>query len=160
MMGMTATAHALVAGAIASRFGDPVTATLLAFTSHYVMDSIPHWDFGTNWRSRPKRVTGMLAIAETVFGIGMSYAFFGAYLPFAAWAVAVIAAVGPDWLETPWYIFFAKRDKHEPGNRAGITEKSAYAFYKLPNVFHAKAQLPLGLVTQVVTVAFFLLLLS
>lgn len=156
---MTATAHALVAGAIASKFGDPATAILLSLASHYVMDSIPHWDFGTNWRLRPKHMTGFFAIAETTGGIALSYVFFGQHLSFMPWALAVLAAVIPDWLETPWYIFYARQDKSGPGKHASLIEKTAYAFYKLPNIFHSKAQLPLGLVTQVLTVAFFLILL-
>lgn len=157
---MTATAHALVAGALATKFGDPITVTVLALTSHYVMDSIPHWDFGTNWRSRPKRLTGALAIGETVVGISLSYMWFGTHAPLMNWGLAVFASVLPDWLETPWYIFFAHHKKVSPDSRAGIFEQIAYAFYKIPNVFHSKAQLPLGLLTQIITVGFFLTLLA
>jgi hypothetical protein len=157
---MTATAHALVSGAIAARFSDPVTASLLALTSHYVMDSIPHWDFGTNWRNRPKKLTGLFAIGETTIGFILSYVFFGQHLPFGLWLSTVVFGLLPDWLETPWYIFFAHAKKHEPGQRAGVAEKIAYAFYKLPNIFHSKAQFPLGVVTQIATVLFFLVILS
>ncbi|MBI5019684.1 hypothetical protein HZB58_05445 [Candidatus Gottesmanbacteria bacterium] len=157
---MTATAHALVSGAIAARFTDPVTASLLALASHYIMDSIPHWDFGTNWRNRPKHTTGIFAIGETLTGIGLSYFFFGQYLPFMLWAITVLFGILPDWLETPWYIFYANAKKQSPGAHAGILEKVSYAFYKLPNIFHSKAQLPLGLVTQIATVIFFLVILA
>lgn len=157
---MTATAHALVSGAIAARFTDPVTAGLLAITSHYVMDSIPHWDFGTNWRDRPKHKTGIFAIFETTLGLGLSYFFFGQYLSFPLWVLTVGLGILPDWIETPWYIFFANPKKHKPGPNAGIWEKLAFGLYKLPNVFHTKAQLPLGFVTQVVTVAFFIMILK
>lgn len=157
---MTATAHALVSGAIAARFSDPVTASLLALASHYVMDSIPHWDFGTNWRNRPKHTTGIFAIAETLLGIALSYYFFGQYLPFTLWVATVAFGIMPDWLETPWYIFYANQKKHEPAKNAGFLERFTYAFYKLPNIFHAKAQLPLGLITQIAAVAFFLFILS
>lgn len=157
---MTATAHALVAGAIAARFSDPAAASLLALTSHYVMDSIPHWDFGTNWRNRPKQTTGIFAIIETSFGIGASYYFFGQYLPFSLWAATVLFGLIPDWLETPWYVFFANQKKHEPPPSAGPMERLAFACYKVPNIFHAKTQLPLGVITQVATVGFFLFLLA
>lgn len=157
---MTATAHALVAGAIAARFSDPVTACLLAIGSHYVMDSIPHWDFGTNWRNRPKHKTGLFAILETTLGIAASYFFFGQHLSFPLWALTVLFGILPDWLETPWYIFYAHSKKHEPAATAGILERLSYAFYKVPNIFHSKAQLPLGLITQVVTVIFFLVILA
>ena len=157
---MTATAHALVSGAIASRFADPFVGGELALTSHYVMDSIPHWDFGTNWRDRPKHKTGTFAIAETLVGVCLSYYFFGVHLPFLLWAITVGCGILPDWLETPWYIFFAHQKKHGPSARAGIWERTAYAFYKVPNMFHAKAQLPLGAVTQIAAVVFFLFILA
>ncbi len=157
---MTATAHALVAGAILSRFPDPLAASLLAFGSHYIMDSIPHWDFGTNWRKRPKSTTGLLAITDTLLAFTVAYILFAGKVGVVPITLVTIAALVPDWLETPWYIFFARQNKHEPGPRAGIWEKTAYTIYKLPNMFHTKAQLPLGLFTQIATVAFFWILLK
>lgn len=156
---MTATAHALVAGAIAAHFKDPVAAVTVALTSHFIMDSIPHWDFGTNWRNRPKTQTGVYAIAETLFGISLAIYFFHTTVALPLLIITVIAALLPDWLEAPWYIFFAKTDAHGPKKRAGIMEKLSYAFYKIPNIFHSKATFPFGVVTQVVTVGFFVLLL-
>lgn len=157
---MTSTSHALVGGAIANAFTDPILAGALALTSHYIMDSIPHWDFGTNWRERPKYITGMIAIIDTVFGIGISYAIFGRSLPLTLWASTVVLSLLPDWLETPWYICFANNTKRVPQKHASLFEKFAYSLYKIPNVFHTKAQLPLGIVTQVATVAFFIVLLG
>lgn len=156
---MTATAHALVAGVIAKSVPDTVTASILAFASHYIMDCIPHWDFGTNWRSRPKAATAMLAIADTMTAFTVAYVLFAGKVGIMPVAIVTVASLLPDWLETPWYIFFARQNKHEPGARAGIWEKIAYTIYKLPNMFHTKAQLPLGLFTQIATVAFFLVLL-
>ncbi len=157
---MTSTAHALVAGAIASKFTDPVTSTSLALLSHYIMDSVPHWDFGTNWRFRPKKITGLLAIAETLLGIWLSYVLFRSTVPLALWTVTVGASLLPDWIETPWYIFFAHHQKHAPDGRASLAETISFKIYKAQSFFHAKAQLPLGIITQVVTVIFFLFLLQ
>ncbi|KKU83826.1 hypothetical protein A2973_05490 [Candidatus Gottesmanbacteria bacterium RIFCSPLOWO2_01_FULL_49_10] len=157
---MTATAHALVAGAIAAKFPDPVTAAAISFSSHFIMDSIPHWDVGTNWRMRPKTITGIFAIAETIGGMCLSFFLFGGHAPTLTLIVAIVASILPDWLETPWYVLFAHQKKHEPAPRAGIWERFCYHIYKLENTFHTKAQLPLGLATQVVTVAFFLVVLS
>lgn len=157
---MTATAHALVAGAILTRFPDPLAASLLAFGSHYIMDSIPHWDFGTNWRKRPKSITGLLAIADTLLAFTVAYILFAGKMGVVPITLVTIFALAPDWLETPWYIFFARQNKHEPGTNASIWEKIAYTIYKLPNMFHTKAQFPLGLFTQIATVAFFWILLK
>ena len=157
---MTATAHALVAGAIAAKFSDPLTASVLALSSHYIMDSIPHWDFGTNWRMRSKTATGAFAIAETVFGMGLSWYIFGGGAPFITFTSALVASLLPDWAEAPWYMFFANAKKKEPSARANSLEKLFFGAYKLQNKFHTKAQFPFGLVTQVATVAFFLFLLK
>jgi hypothetical protein len=157
---MTATAHALVAGAIASRFTDPVAAGTLALVSHYVMDSVPHWDIGTNWRGRRKTITGILAIADTVIAITVAYFLFAANAPLLTLAVALAASLVPDWIETPWYIFFARQNKQEPAKNAGWLEKLCFVVYKIPNMFHAKAQFPLGVLTQVATVLFFLKILE
>lgn len=157
---MTATAHALVAGAIARSVPDTITASFLAFGSHYIMDCIPHWDFGTNWRGRPKTTTGVLAIADTITAFTVAYILFVGKVGVVPVAIVTAASLLPDWLETPWYIFYAHQKKHEPGPRAGLLERLCYLVYKIPNAFHAKAQFPLGLLTQIATVAFFWILLT
>lgn len=157
---MTATAHVLVAGAIASKFPDPLQASLLAFCSHFIMDSIPHWDIGTQWRSRSKKTTGLLAIFETIVGIGIGISVFANSSQLTTLLFSIFFSLLPDWLETPWYIFFAHQKKHEPSPRADFTEKITFWIYKMENRFHAKTTFLFGVITQVVTVAFFLRLLA
>ncbi len=157
---MTATAHALVAGAIASKFPDPTTAITLSLLSHFIMDTVPHWDVGTSWRNRSKSVTGILAIGETLAGIGISFIVFRSSASLPTLALSIFFSLLPDWLETPWYIFFAHQKKHTPTSSASILEKITYKIYKIENLFHTKAQFPLGFVTQIVTVIFFLTLLK
>ncbi|MBI3560022.1 hypothetical protein HY087_02765 [Candidatus Gottesmanbacteria bacterium] len=157
---MTATAHALVAGAIARSIPDTATASILALGSHYIMDCIPHWDFGTNWRSRPKATTGVLAIADTLIAFTVAYILFAGKVGVVPITIVTAASLLPDWLETPWYVFFAHQKKHEPGPHASMWERLAYLVYKIPKAFHAKAQFPLGLLTQIATVAFFWIILS
>lgn len=157
---MTATAHALVAGAIYRAIPNPMLSVPLACASHFIMDAVPHWDLGTAWRSRSKKMTGILAIAETVLGITVAYFLFhgkGSGIPLLA---TIVASEIPDWLEAPWYIFFAHQNKHAPGPHAGFWETLTYRIYRLENVFHAKAGFLFGVATQIVTVAFFLLLLN
>jgi hypothetical protein len=157
---MTSTAHTLVAGAIASRLGNPYLAVPLAFCSHFVMDSIPHWDFGTNWRNRSKNATGAFAIADTLLGLTVAYFIFAAKVPTVPLLAVLVVSVLPDWLEAPWYIFFANHEKTQPSANAEFMEKLTYRIYKLENRFHSKAQAPLGIITQIATVAFFLILLK
>lgn len=157
---MTATAHALVAGAIYRAVPNPVLAIPLAITSHFIMDAVPHWDFGTQWRSRSKKMTGTFAILETVFGITLAYFLFHVKGDSIPLLLTIGASEIPDWLEAPWYIFFAHQNKHSPGEHAGILEKITYTVYRTENTVHAKAPFPMGVITQVITVAFFLLLLN
>jgi len=157
---MTATAHTLVAGAIAAKFPDPTTAASLALLSHFIMDTVPHWDIGTSWRSRPKHHTGFWAILETTIGIGVGFWFFQEAAPLFTLTLAIVFSVLPDWLETPWYIFYASNVHRKPAKGARIWEKLSYRIYKAENYFHTRAQFPLGVLTQVVTVIFFLVLLG
>ena len=157
---MTATAHTLVAGAIASRFHDPTTAASLALVSHFIMDAVPHWDIGTSWRSRPKHHTGFLAILETTIGLGVGIWFFLGQSPLPTLALAIIFSVLPDWLETPWYIFYASNKHRQPSANANFWERLSYGIYKAENYFHTRAQFPIGVLTQLVTVIFFLKILS
>lgn len=158
---MTATAHALVAGAIAFKFPEnPALAMTLALASHYIMDSIPHWDFGTNWRFRTKKMTGALAITDTLLGFTVAYFLYGGKVAFLPLTSIIIFSLIPDWIETPWYIFFASQKKHEPAAKASKWERLVFTLYKLQNGFHTKAQFPFGLFTQIATVAFFWILLK
>lgn len=152
-------AHTLVAGAIASRVSDPILAPALSITSHFVLDSIPHWDFGADWRKREKWVTGIVAIADTVIGFWLAYHFFGNAVPPMLLAACLVFSVFPDWLEAPWYIFFADPKRIGPKKNASAMERASYWFYKSTNRAHTKGSLPWGILSQIATVAFFLLLL-
>lgn len=156
---MMAMAHTLVSGAIASRIGDPVLAPTLALTSHFILDSIPHWDFGADWRKRTKLTTGVFAICDTLFAFGIAWYLYHTTSSPHILLSCLILSVLPDWLEAPWYIFFANPKRIGLKPQASILERSCYGFYKLTNVAHAKAQFPWGVITQIVTVLFFLLLL-
>ena len=157
---MTATAHALVSGAIYRAIPNPALAIPLAFASHFIMDGVPHWDFGTHWRARSKFQTGTLAILETVLGITLAYFLFQGKGNGLQLMATICAGELPDWMEAPWYIFFASKNKSAPGKDAEFWEKCSFKIYELENVFHTKAEFPFGLYTQVATVAFFLVLLG
>ena len=157
---VTATAHAIVAGAIAQKFPDPFLAPLLAFVSHFIMDAVPHWDFGTNWRARPKRDTAALAVGETLVGILIGFLLYRQNTQQLLLGTTIVFSLLPDWLEAPWYIFFARQQKHRPGPQAGFWEWLTFRIYKTENAFHTRAQYPLGLVTQIATVIFFVVMLA
>lgn len=154
-----ATAHTLVAGAIAAKIGNPALALPLAFASHFVLDSIPHWDFGTNWRTRTKFATGMFAIIDTIVGLSLAWVLYAHKVPPLLLGSCLILSVIPDWLEAPWYIFFADHNHKGPKTNATSLEKLTYGVYKLTNKAHTKATFPWGLISQIATVTFFLLVL-
>jgi hypothetical protein len=158
---MTSTSHALVSAAIAVAVPNPEVSLPLAFFSHFIMDAVPHWDFGTNWRSRSKLATGAIAIADTILGFTLAYFLFAWKVD--VWILFAAVALGnlPDWLEAPYYIFFAKNQLKTNGlsKRAGLWETLTYRIYKIENIFHNKAEYPLGVITQILTVGFFLILL-
>jgi len=157
---MTATAHTLVAGAIAQAIPDPIIAPLLALGSHFIMDCIPHWDFGTEWRNRSKLSTGIVAIADTVVGLGLGFLIFRGSTPILPLSLSLIASILPDWLEAPWYIFYASQKRIGPKKGAKFLEKLCFSIYKTQNTLHAKAKFPLGAMTSIATVLFFFLLLK
>jgi hypothetical protein len=157
---MMATAHTLVAGAIAAKVGNPALTIPLALTSHFLLDSIPHWDFGTNWRNRTKLITGIYACVDTVFGITWAYYLFHTKVTPIVLIPTLIVSVLPDWLEAPWYILYANPNHSEPSKNASLLEQFVYRTYKATNVVHSKAPFPWGLISQIVTVIFFLLILQ
>jgi len=156
---MMATAHTLVAGAIASKIGDPALALPITLASHFALDAIPHWDFGTNWRERTKLATGIFAIIDTVFGLAFSFIVFQNRASTELLITCLVLSVLPDWLEAPWYIWYANKDHHTPGKNASIIEQFSFRINKLANIVHSKASFPLGVISQIVTVIFFLLVL-
>ncbi len=155
-----ATAHTLVAGAIAAKVGNPSLALPLALTSHFILDSIPHWDFGTSWRKRTKFATGAFAIVDTVIGISLTWFMFAPKVTPLLLASCLMLSVIPDWMEAPWYIFFADPKHKGPKKNAGLFEKVFYGVYKCTNKAHTKAPFPWGLISQIATVTFFLLVLQ
>ena len=156
---MMATAHTLVAGAIAAKVGNPALALTLAFSSHFVLDSIPHWDFGTNWRKRTKLATGTFAILDTSVGFILAWILFAPSVPPYLLLGCLVLSVIPDWLEAPWYIFFADPNNKGPKPNAGLFEKACYGIYTLTSKVHTRGSFPWGVFSQIATVTFFLLVL-
>lgn len=157
---MMATAHALVGCAIATKITDPVTAGTLIVASHWIMDLIPHWDFGTDWQKRSKAATGMLALGDTVFAFLLSFLMFSTVLSPLWIIVAVSLANLPDWLEAPWFIFFGKQGEHAVSHGSGV-RKLSFWIYKYQELYgHTMGTFPHGVYTQVFTVGFFLILLQ
>ncbi len=74
---MTATAHALVGGAIAASITNPAVGVPLAFISHPLLDMIPHWDFGIGWRKKNKFTLFLESSLDLLLGIVLAFFIFG-----------------------------------------------------------------------------------
>ena len=143
---MTSVSHALIGAAIAAKITDPVTAGCVAFGVHFLCDAIPHWDLGTNWRLRPRTVTGTLAIIETLVALAGTFIIFQNLVANQlTLTMSIIASLLPDWLEAPYYLLMP----HPP--------KVFYYMYKVQSKIHSRLQAPWGVVTQIVTVGLFLM---
>ena len=74
---MTATAHALVGGAIAASISNPALGISLATISHPILDMIPHWDLGIGWRKKNKLTLFVESALDLIIGIVLSFFLFG-----------------------------------------------------------------------------------
>src|SRR3989338_11360986 len=77
---MTATAHALVGGAIAASVINPAIGLPLAALSHPILDMIPHWDLGMGWRKKNKITLFVESSLDLILGIALAYLLFGKFV--------------------------------------------------------------------------------
>src|SRR3989344_4502250 len=83
---MTATAHALVGGAIAASTHDPILGFSLAVASHPLLDITPHWDAAWNWRAKSRILFFMEALADVCVGPLITYWFWNWRFPPFSWS--------------------------------------------------------------------------
>ncbi len=144
---MTATAHALIGGALAAAFKDPALGISLSLLSHPLLDMIPHWDEGWGWRDKEKIRLFAECTIDLSAGVLLTYFMFGGSVHSWYLLACIGAAVSWDVLEAPYLIL---NWKFFPFNM----------FYKLQHHIQGKAALPWGIVTQVVTVVLVVLFLQ
>lgn len=137
---MTATAHALVGGALAAAIPNPALGISLALLSHPFLDMIPHWDEGWGWRKKEKIRLFAECTIDLSAGVLLTYMLFGGNVNIWYLLAAIFASISWDVLEAPYLIL---NWKFAPFN----------FFYKIQHHIQGKAALPWGIVTQVVTVA-------
>lgn len=141
---MTATTHALVGAAIVSKFPNPL-GLILAFLSHFLLDSIPHWDTYTNGRNHSRIAIFIATIFDVFLALGLVWYFFGRVIPKTLLFLSVIVSQLPDWLSAP-YLFF---------------DINFYLFcfaYKFQAKLHHKLPFPIGLLPQIIVIFFVFLL--
>ena len=102
---MTATAHALVGGAIAASIPNPVVGVSLAFISHPILDLIPHWDFGLGWRGKNKFTLFLESSLDLLLGLTLAFFIFGKGVEPIYFLVAIFASEIWDILMMPYLLF-------------------------------------------------------
>lgn len=144
---MTATAHALVGGAIAATIKDPVLGLSIAFLSHPLLDMIPHWDAGWGWRNKTKQRLFLEASADMLLGLCVSYLLFGHGVGFIYFFGCIIAAELLDLAEIPYWFFH--------------WDFPPFSWvYQFQHQIQGKAKLPWGIMTQVAACSIIFVLLQ
>lgn len=136
---MTATAHALVGGAIAASTVNPALGLTLACLSHPILDMIPHWDFGAGWRKKNKLTLFLEASLDLIIGIVLSFMLFGKNVDPIYFLSCIFFSEIWDILMMPYLLF---NWKFAPFSTA----------YTLQHHIQSKAKMPLGILTQAVSV--------
>jgi len=108
---MLETPHVFVGAAIAVAVPNPFVAIPLAFTSHFILETIPHWNPHLNSETEKygkptRRSTAITAIDSTIALISGSFIAYQA-LPNWTHALTILAAclasVLPDVMEGPYF---------------------------------------------------------
>lgn len=136
---MTATAHALIGAAIATKVANPLLGIPLAIASHFIADLVPHWDAGTNHREKSVLRLRVEAALDVILGFSLAFLLFRNLVELPYLFTMIIAAQLPDWLEAPAWMFGIKIPPFSWMDWIG---------HKL----QSRMQLPWGLITQIVIV--------
>lgn len=137
---MTATAHALIGGAIAASISNPAIGLPLAAISHPFADMIPHWDFGLGWRKKSKLKLFLQSFFDLAFGVAVTFIFFGHLVNPLYLLFCIFMSEIWDFMQMPYLLF----------NWNFFPFKT---FYKFQHEINQRASLPWGIITQAATVS-------
>ncbi len=143
---MTATAHALIGGAIAASIPNPAIGIPLIAISHPIADMIPHWDFGLGWRSKSKILLFLESAGDLVFGVILTFILFGNSTNYLYLALAIFISESWDLLQVPYWLF-------------GWKFFPFSAFYNFGHEINRRAKMPWGILTQAASVTGLVLVL-
>ncbi|TSC86866.1 MAG: Uncharacterized protein G01um10147_741 [Microgenomates group bacterium Gr01-1014_7] len=136
---MTATAHALVGGAIAASIPNPAIGLPLAAISHPILDMIPHWDLGVGWRKKNKVTLFTESVLDLIIGIVFAYIFFGRHIDPIYFLACIFFSEIWDLLMMPYLLF-------------GWNFPPFSTAYRWQHKIQSNIKLPWGILTQAVTV--------
>ncbi|MEK7565661.1 MAG: hypothetical protein AAB506_01285 [Patescibacteria group bacterium] len=147
---MTATSHAIVGAAIASKIPDLRIALPLAFLSHFVLDKLPHWDVMTEADHNDHKAIFIKSSLDVFLGL-ISVFIFANLTNSTNWTnlfLGSFVAQFPDWLEAPYFLGFKIK---------------IFSFnYRFQHWIHdiwfdSRLPAPWGIITQLVVVTLFIL---
>lgn len=144
---MTATAHALAAGAIVATVSNPPLGLALAFISHPLLDIVPHWDAGWGWRQKSKTKLFIECAVDTLLGVILAFWIFGAGVDPIYMLLAIGLSTSWDFLEAPYWFL---KWRFPPFS----------TIYNLQSPIQGKAAPPLGIITQILSVILIYLVLG
>lgn len=148
---MTATAHAIVGAAIATKFTNPAISLPLALVSHFVCDKVPHWDVMTD-KGKPRGRLYRELVLDYLLSLLVVLLYIVLFKPetnpvliFAS----VLVAQSPDWFEAPFLLLKL--------NFMG--SQSFYRFQKWSHDvwFDSRLKAPWGVVTEAAVMLLFFL---
>lgn len=155
-----ATTHGIVGTMIMQSVPNPFIAGALIVASHYLLDIIPHWDFGTDWTKRSKKTTGALAIADTAMGFLVPIFAFSHTLSLPLILLAVSLANLPDWIMAPYFMLAASKEKTKSLKESAFGKLYESFLEWQNNYFHRTTTFTHGISTQIAIILFFFFLLS
>lgn len=136
---MTATAHALIGASLAATIANPYLGIPSALLSHFLADIVPHWDAGTNHKTKSRFRLVIEAAADVILGFVLVFILFRNLVdPTYLYAMVVVSQL-PDWLEAP-------------SSMLGIKIVPFTTVHAIQHRLQSRMQLPWGLVTQVIVV--------
>lgn len=137
---MTAAAHALVGGAIASSVSNPALGLTLSTVSHPLLDIVPHWDLGWGWREKPKIVLLVQSLGDLFLGTLAAFViFYSSNINPWYFFACILLSTGWDIAEGPYLLF---NWRFPPFSWV----------YKFQSELQGKWALPWGLLIQVIAV--------
>lgn len=113
---MLETPHVIVGAAIAAKVGNPFLAIPLAFTSHLLLDMVPHWNPHLNTELRTHgsltRQTKTIIVADSTVATLSAFAIASTAgsdtMLFITILLGGFSAALPDLLEAPYYLLHYK----------------------------------------------------
>lgn len=103
---MLSVTHGLVGATIAAQPISPIISLSVAFGSHFLLDLVPHWDWGVRFRKRPVITSFWYSLVDGLAAIAVVYGLFQAGQSFRpiVW-LGMFTGMGQDFLDAPETFF-------------------------------------------------------